>query len=51
MVRAAGTEATDTSIGEESFAAGSRPEMTDEPTFCVDPIGAYPVSQDSSCVP
>ncbi|KAI0801463.1 myo inositol monophosphatase [Fomes fomentarius] len=25
-------------IGEESFAAGSRPEMTDEPTFCVDPI-------------
>ncbi|RDX46717.1 hypothetical protein OH76DRAFT_813250 [Lentinus brumalis] len=25
-------------IGEESFAAGSRPELTDEPTFCVDPI-------------
>ncbi|KAK0481379.1 hypothetical protein IW261DRAFT_1418473 [Armillaria novae-zelandiae] len=27
------------SIGEESYAAGSRPEWTDEPTFCVDPIG------------
>lgn len=25
-------------IGEESYAAGSRPPMTDEPTFCVDPI-------------
>ncbi|KAG7452031.1 inositol monophosphatase [Guyanagaster necrorhizus] len=25
-------------IGEESYAAGSRPEWTDEPTFCVDPI-------------
>ncbi|KAJ7597904.1 hypothetical protein C8J56DRAFT_773553 [Mycena floridula] len=25
-------------IGEESYAAGSREPMTDEPTFCVDPI-------------
>ncbi len=27
------------SIGEESYAAGSRPPITDAPTFCVDPIG------------
>ena len=27
------------SIGEESYSAGSRPPLTDEPTFCVDPIG------------
>ncbi|KAF8899306.1 myo inositol monophosphatase [Infundibulicybe gibba] len=26
------------SIGEESYSAGSRPPLTDEPTFCVDPI-------------
>ncbi|KAK0237900.1 hypothetical protein EDD85DRAFT_832268 [Armillaria nabsnona] len=25
-------------IGEESYAAGARPEWTDEPTWCVDPI-------------
>ncbi|KAF9469660.1 hypothetical protein BDZ94DRAFT_1151106 [Collybia nuda] len=25
-------------IGEESYAAGSRPPLTDDPTFCVDPI-------------
>ncbi|GJF00204.1 inositol monophosphatase [Phanerochaete sordida] len=25
-------------IGEESYAAGSRPPLTDLPTFCVDPI-------------
>ncbi|KZO96406.1 myo inositol monophosphatase [Calocera viscosa TUFC12733] len=25
-------------IGEESYAAGKRPELTDAPTFCVDPI-------------
>ncbi|KAN0100171.1 hypothetical protein V8E55_000155 [Tylopilus felleus] len=25
-------------IGEESFSGGSPPELTDEPTFCVDPI-------------
>ncbi|EIW87239.1 myo inositol monophosphatase [Coniophora puteana RWD-64-598 SS2] len=25
-------------IGEESYSAGKRPELTDEPTFCVDPI-------------
>ncbi|KAH9486466.1 Protein qutG [Psilocybe cubensis] len=25
-------------IGEESYAAGSRPPLTDTPTFCVDPI-------------
>ncbi|EMD31110.1 hypothetical protein CERSUDRAFT_120080 [Gelatoporia subvermispora B] len=25
-------------IGEESFAAGARPPLTDVPTFCVDPI-------------
>ncbi|KAH0837881.1 myo-inositol-monophosphatase [Lanmaoa asiatica] len=25
-------------IGEESFSTGTRPELTDEPTFCVDPI-------------
>ncbi|KAF8499450.1 myo inositol monophosphatase [Gautieria morchelliformis] len=25
-------------IGEESFSSGSRPPLTDEPTFCVDPI-------------
>jgi hypothetical protein len=28
------------SIGEESYSAGSRPPLTDEATFCVDPIGA-----------
>ena len=27
------------SIGEESFSSGNRPPFTDEPTFCVDPIG------------
>ncbi|KAF9245619.1 myo inositol monophosphatase [Melanogaster broomeanus] len=25
-------------IGEESYSSGTRPELTDEPTFCVDPI-------------
>ncbi|KAF9492108.1 inositol monophosphatase [Pleurotus eryngii] len=25
-------------IGEESYSTGSRPPLTDEPTFCVDPI-------------
>ncbi|KAH7922779.1 hypothetical protein BV22DRAFT_1093971 [Leucogyrophana mollusca] len=25
-------------IGEESYSAGARPDLTDEPTFCVDPI-------------
>ncbi|EJU02640.1 inositol monophosphatase [Dacryopinax primogenitus] len=25
-------------IGEESYAAGKRPELTDAPTYCVDPI-------------
>ncbi|KAF7977991.1 hypothetical protein HWV62_1833 [Athelia sp. TMB] len=25
-------------VGEESYAAGARPELTDAPTFCVDPI-------------
>ncbi|KAF8167582.1 hypothetical protein B0H34DRAFT_645343 [Crassisporium funariophilum] len=25
-------------IGEESYSAGARPPLTDEPTFCVDPI-------------
>ncbi|EPT03829.1 hypothetical protein FOMPIDRAFT_127815 [Fomitopsis schrenkii] len=25
-------------IGEESYAAGSRPPLSDDPTFCVDPI-------------
>ncbi|CAK5264431.1 unnamed protein product [Mycena citricolor] len=25
-------------IGEESYSAGSRPPLTDKPTFCVDPI-------------
>ncbi|KAI0756095.1 myo inositol monophosphatase [Daedaleopsis nitida] len=25
-------------LGEETFAKGVQPEMTDEPTFCVDPI-------------
>ncbi|THG99282.1 hypothetical protein EW026_g3026 [Hermanssonia centrifuga] len=25
-------------IGEESYAAGSRPPLSEEPTFCVDPI-------------
>ncbi|KDR85501.1 hypothetical protein GALMADRAFT_132193 [Galerina marginata CBS 339.88] len=29
-------------IGEESYAAGSRPPLTDQPTFCVDPIGNDP---------
>ena len=29
------------SIGEESYAAGVREPLTDEPTFCVDPIGMY----------
>ncbi|KAI9569487.1 myo inositol monophosphatase [Boletus coccyginus] len=28
----------DDSIGEESFSGGSHPVITDEPTFCVDPI-------------
>lgn len=27
------------SVGEETAAAGNRPPLTDEPTFCVDPIG------------
>jgi hypothetical protein len=27
------------SIGEESSSAGARAPLTDEPTFCVDPIG------------
>jgi hypothetical protein len=27
------------SIGEESFSTGKTPSLTDEPTFCVDPIG------------
>jgi hypothetical protein len=27
------------SIGEESYSSGTRNELTDEPTFCVDPIG------------
>ncbi|KAG6889332.1 hypothetical protein C0995_001739 [Termitomyces sp. Mi166 len=26
-------------IGEESYSAGTRPPLTDEPTYCVDPIG------------
>jgi len=25
-------------IGEESYSAGARPDLTDDPTFCVDPI-------------
>lgn len=25
-------------IGEESYSAGTRPDLTDDPTFCVDPI-------------
>lgn len=29
----------DVSIGEESYASGVRAELTDDPTFCVDPIG------------
>ncbi|KAJ7070713.1 hypothetical protein C8F01DRAFT_391592 [Mycena amicta] len=28
-------------IGEESYSAGHRPPLTDEPTFCVDPIGLF----------
>ncbi len=27
------------SIGEESYSAGTRPPLTNAPTFCVDPIG------------
>ena len=27
------------SIGEESYSSGTRPPLTDSPTFCVDPIG------------
>ncbi|SRR6266404_521850 len=27
------------SIGEESYSGGTRPPLTDAPTFCVDPIG------------
>jgi hypothetical protein len=27
------------SIGEESYVSGTSPPLTDEPTFCVDPIG------------
>ena len=27
------------SIGEESYSSGSRPPLTDSPTFIVDPIG------------
>jgi hypothetical protein len=30
------------SIGEESYSSGTRNELTDEPTFCVDPIGRLP---------
>ncbi|KAF8547762.1 carbohydrate phosphatase [Imleria badia] len=29
---------------EESASAGSLPELTDEPTFCMDPIGAHMLS-------
>jgi hypothetical protein len=29
------------SIGEESYAAGSREPITDDPTYCVDPIGVF----------
>ena len=29
------------SIGEESYSSGTRPPLTDTPTFCVDPIGAF----------
>ena len=28
------------SIGEESYSAGRQPPLTDDPTYCVDPIGA-----------
>jgi hypothetical protein len=30
------------SIGEESYSSGTRPPLTDSPTFCVDPIGKFP---------
>ena len=30
------------SIGEESYSSGTRPPLTDSPTFCVDPIGKIP---------
>ena len=30
------------SIGEESYSSGTRPPLTDLPTFCVDPIGKLP---------
>lgn len=32
-------------IGEESYAAGAHVELTDEPTWIVDPIGKSPQDQ------
>ena len=32
------------SIGEESYSSGTRPPLTDSPTFCVDPIGKFQLS-------
>lgn len=29
------------SIGEETFAAGGKDALTEDPTFCVDPIGTF----------
>jgi len=34
------------SIGEESYASGDTPVLTDEPTFCVDPIGQHVIYRD-----
>lgn len=37
------------SIGEESYAAGSRSPLTDVPTYCVDPIGVFCTSSATRC--
>ena len=31
------------SVGEESYSSGTRPPLTDSPTFFVDPIGTFQV--------
>ena len=39
------------SIGEESYSSGTRPPLTDTPTFCVDPIGTFSSSGYSPAPP
>jgi len=39
------------SIGEESYSSGVQPELTDEPTFCVDPIGGSSMTTTDIRIP